>query len=371
MLYEFLTTYRDAIIEKTRAKVGTRLWLPPSSDEVNNGVPIFLTQLAETLRLEHTDTPFSQGVIGDSATRHGRDLLARGFTVSQVVHDYGDVCQAVTELAVEQNAPITTAEFHILNRCLDTAIADAVTEHARISAETRSTEELERTGRVIHEMRNMIGTALLAFAAVKRGTVGVNGSTGAVLGRSLTGLRDLVDNAVSDIRTAASHQRPELVSIAGFLNEIGAAADLQAEYNGRQFTLEAIDPDLAVTVDRELLASAVTNLLSNAFKYTPAGGRVILRARATTELVAIEVEDACGGIPESSGDLFAPFGERRARNRSGLGLGLSIARKAVRAQGGDLSCRNRPGIGCTFVIEVPAAGEGVLPMVSDPVPPLR
>jgi hypothetical protein len=63
---------------------------------------------------------------------NGRDLLALGFTVSQVVHDYGDIWQAITELAVEQNAPITTDEFHVLNRCLDTVIADAVTEHARI-----------------------------------------------------------------------------------------------------------------------------------------------------------------------------------------------------------------------------------------------
>ena len=80
----------------------------------------------------------SPGAIGSTATRHGRDLLALGFTVSQVVHDYGDICQAVTELAIEQNAPITTDEFKTLNRCLDTAIAEAVTEHARITAESRS-----------------------------------------------------------------------------------------------------------------------------------------------------------------------------------------------------------------------------------------
>jgi hypothetical protein len=69
--------------------------------------------------------------------------LGLGFTVSQVVHDYGDICQAITEWAVEQNAPITTDEFHVLNRCLDTAIADAVTEHARITAASRSADELD------------------------------------------------------------------------------------------------------------------------------------------------------------------------------------------------------------------------------------
>jgi signal transduction histidine kinase len=316
---------------------------------------MFLTQLAETLRWEHTETPFSNQAIGESATRHGGQLLALGFTVSQVVHDYGDICQAITELAVEQNAPITTDEFNILNRCLDTAIADAVTEHARITAESRSAEEHERIGQLVHEIRNLLNTAVLAFEVVKRGTVGVNGSTGAVLGRSLIGLRDLVDSTLSDIRTAASHQRPERVPVSVFLSDIAAAAQLQAEYSDLTFTSEPIDPALAVNVDRQLLASAVSNLLSNAFKYTPAGGQVILRGRAVDGRVAIEVEDACGGLPDGTTDVFKPFGERRGTNRTGLGLGLSIARKAVRAQGGDIHVRNMPGKGCTFVIEVPAA----------------
>jgi signal transduction histidine kinase len=355
MLYEFVTTYRDAIIAKTRVKVSTRPWPPASTAELENGLPMFLTQLAETLRLENTESPFSPQAIGDSATRHGRDLLALGFTVSQVVHDYGDICQAITELAVDQAAPITTKEFHVLNRCLDTAIADAVTEHARITAQSREASELERMGQVTHEIRNIVNTAMLAFNVVKRGTVGVNGNTGAVLGRSLTGLRDLVDSTLSDIRTAASHQRPELFAVFAFLSDIAAAAALQAEYNDVQFTSEPIDPDLAVNVDRQLLASAVTNVLSNAFKYTPPGGRVIMRAHAIDGRVAIEVEDECGGLPPGNSDLFTPFGERRAKNRTGLGLGLSIARKAVRAQGGDIEVRNSPGKGCTFVIHVPAA----------------
>jgi signal transduction histidine kinase len=363
MLFEFVTVYRDAIIAKTRGKVSTRPWPPASTAELENGLPMFLTQLAETLRWENTETPFSPQAIGDTATRHGRDLLALGFTVSQVVHDYGDICQAITELAVEQKTPIATEEFHILNRCLDTAIADAVTEHARITAESRSTDELERMGQVTHEIRNIVNTAILAFNVVKRGTVGVNGNTGAVLGRSLTGLRDLVESTLSDIRTASSHQRPELISVPAFLSDIAVAATLQAEYNGLQFTIEPIEPELSVDVDRQLLASAVTNLLSNAFKYTLAGGRVILRARAMEGRVAIEVEDGCGGLPEGKSDLFTPFGERRGKDRTGLGLGLSIARRAVRSQGGDIEVRDMPGKGCRFVIQVPAAKE-LAPMAS-------
>jgi len=67
------------------------------------------------------------------------------------------------------------------------------------------------------------------------------------------------------------------------------------------------------------------------------------------------VEDTCGGISDTKGDPFAAFGERRGPDRSGLGLGLSIARKAVLAHGGDISIRNLPGKGCVFVIDIPLA----------------
>jgi signal transduction histidine kinase len=112
---------------------------------------------------------------------------------------------------------------------------------------------------------------------------------------------------------------------------------------------------LAVDADPELLKSAVMNLLQNAFKHTPAGGAVVLRAQARDQRLLVEIEDECGGIPESTGDLFQPFGDRRGTDRSGLGLGLSIARKAVRAHQGDIHVRNMPGKGCVFAIDVPLA----------------
>jgi hypothetical protein len=134
-LHEFITSNRNGLISRTRAKASTRPWPAVSPEEMENGVPLFLTQLAETLRLENTEAPYSATAIGASASLHGRDLLALGFTVSQVVHDYGDVCQAVTELAIEREAEISTEEFNTLNRCLDNAIADAVTEYGRLQTD--------------------------------------------------------------------------------------------------------------------------------------------------------------------------------------------------------------------------------------------
>ena len=358
MLHEFITTYRDPIIARTREKLTDRPWALVSESELEHGVPLFLSQLAETLRLEMTTKSFSDKAIADSAARHGRELRASGFTISQVVHDYGDICQAITEVAVAHNLPITTEEFHTLNRCLDTAIAEAVTEHARITAETRTTEEIERTGHLAHEIRDVLHTAVMAFNTLKLGTVAINGSTGSILGRSLMNLRDLVDNTLADVRMDANIQRRERLPVAAFLSEIAVVANLHADVRGLRFAVEPVDAALAVNGDPQLLESAVTNLLNNAFKFTPPGGLITLRAVRDGDRVHIEVADGCGGIAEGIEVVFKPFAGRRKADRTGLGLGLSIARKAVIAHGGDIHFRNVPGKGCVFVIALPLAVEG-------------
>lgn len=358
MLHEFITTYRAEIIARAREKVTDRPWPLGSTSELEHGVPLFLSQLSDTLRSESTTAASSATAIGDAAAKHGRELRGLGFNISQVVHDYGDICQAITEVALQQKLPIRTEEFHTLNRCLDTAIAEAVTEHARITAESRSTEEIERSGRLAHEIRDILNTSLLAFHTLKSGTVAVSGSTGAVLGRSLLSLRDLVENTLSDVRMGANIQRTQLVPIATFLSEIAVAGHLHAANRTLGFIIDPIDPGLAVNGDPQLLGSAVMNLLNNAFKYTHAGGNVVLRARRTDGHVQIEVEDECGGITGVAEDSFKAFSDRRMHDRTGLGLGLSIARKAVKLHGGEIHVRNLPGKGCVFVIELPLAEQG-------------
>src|ERR1700694_3843278 len=122
MLYEFITLNREEIIRRCRAKVAARPIPAPTEAEIDHGVPLFLDQLVGVLRLGLSSSP----EMVSSAVLHGSDLLRQGFTVSQVVHDYGDVCQSITELAVETSAPISVDDFRMLNACLDNAIAGAV-----------------------------------------------------------------------------------------------------------------------------------------------------------------------------------------------------------------------------------------------------
>lgn len=81
-----------------------------------------------------------------TCSRHGADLSRTGFTIAQVVHDYGDLCQTITELALEQKDQISTEDFKILNKSLDDAIAGAVTEFSRLREASRDRAETERLG---------------------------------------------------------------------------------------------------------------------------------------------------------------------------------------------------------------------------------
>jgi signal transduction histidine kinase len=358
MLHDFVRTNRDELLSRTRAKVSSRPWPSASTHGLENGIPMFLTQLSETLRLETGRLPYSDGAIGSAAAKHGAELLAEGYTISQVVHDYGDVCQAITELAVEKEAGIRPEEFHTLNRCLDTAIAEAVTEYARRQGEATSYLEAERFSKIVHELRNLLQTAFLSFDILKAGRVGIIGSTGALLGRSLVRVGALIDTALAEVRLAASRPQRGRVSLVVLLDEIAVPARLHAEYRGIQLTVKSVDPGLGVDVDKHLLASALMNLLQNAFKYTREHGLVTLRAQGEDGRVRIEVEDECGGLVNDEESRSHPFGDRRRNHRSELGLGLSSTRKAVRAIGGEVHTHNLPGKGCVFAIDLPAHSLG-------------
>jgi signal transduction histidine kinase len=299
---------------------------PKTTDqELAHGIPIFLDQLIKTLRIEQTSAPLNSRLVsgesggghisevGEMAALHGSDLLEQGFTIEQVVRDYGDVCQAVTNLAFETEAPIAVDEFRTLNRCLDNAIAGAVTEYARQSAASNedSLHALNsRFGSLAHELRNHLHTATLVVIAIKAGNVGISGATGAVLDRCLLGMRNLIDRSLAEVRiTAAVPHRPKPIRLAMFLSEVEVSASLDARARECQLMVTPIDRDIWVYADPEMLSSAVGNLLQNAFKFTESHTEVKLHAH--------------------------------------------ICRRNIETNNGVLSVRDVPGIGCIFTIDLP------------------
>ena len=354
MLNDFLGQNRDAIIARCRSRVAARMAPRPTALELEQGIPLFLDQLATAVRSKLANT----AAVTAGASKHGGDMLRMGFTIAQVVYDYGDVCQTITELVIEQQAAtIPTEEYQLLNMCLDEAIAGAVTEYARqrqVDIEDadnkRATEDL---GYLAHELRNLIATATLAFESLRGGGVGVAGSTGAVLGRSLMRLGNLVDRSLSAVRLKAGISSSDQFPIGELIEEVEASALMEAKAAGHQFTIETIDREAVVKADRQILASIVANLVQNALKYTRPHSHVTVRTGATAELVRIEVEDECGGLPPGRSEtLLQPFKQASA-DHTGLGLGLAICVRGAKAIGGELRIRDLPGKGCVFAVELP------------------
>jgi signal transduction histidine kinase len=378
VLHEFLTAHQTDLITRCRLKVLNRRAPKATDAELEHGIPMFLDQLIKTLTVEQSAAPLesrrvsgpsdggksASSEIGATAAQHGLELLQHGFTVAQVVHDYGDLCQVVTEMAFEHAVPIQPIEFQTLNRCLDNAIADAVTEYsyARELAVTERGARVynERLGFLGHELRNFVHTAQLAFDAVQRGKVGTVGATGDLVNRSLVGIRALLDRTLADVRVAAEiPAHVQLFSVADFIAEVHVSASLEAQSRDCKLNVVSVDPHLAVDADRALLISAVGNLLNNAFKFTVPHSEVSLRAYGIADRVRIDVEDHCGGLPAGIADsIFVPFTQGSA-DKSGLGLGLSIAQRVVEANQGTLSVRDQPGSGCVFTIDLPRCAMAV------------
>jgi signal transduction histidine kinase len=248
--------------------------------------------------------------------------------VSELVHGYGSVCAVVTGLAREVGHDIATSDFEVFNRVLDVAIAESVTAHERERTTDATERENERIGALAHELRNALAAAAMSLTVIKKGTVGTRGATADVLDRSLTLMGTMIDRSLAEVRLRTDPRPvPERFRLADALDQIGATVRHDLERRNLDFVVE-IDRDLEIETDRQFLTSAVSNLVQNALKYTRPRSLVSLRGRRT---------------------------DVRGKHQSpGVGLGLSIAMRAIKAISGGIRVRDLPGKGCIFIVELPA-----------------
>ena len=359
MLQAFIVANGAEIVTRVKLRVNGRA--PPVSLDaaLAHGVPLLLSQIVEALTAARTIRLLTTAstTISEAGAVQGHELLKSGLTVAQVVSSYGDVCQVVTELAGEADITITPHEYQVFNHCLDEAVTGAVTAYAEHRERDLAYEGTERLGMLAHEMRNLLNTMTLSFAIIRQGKVGLGGSTGAMLERSIAGLCALVDRSVTEVRAETEKPNLQPISVLEFMKEMQVSGGVHAEQYGLQLTVHPVDRELTIDGDWHLLASAVSNLLQNAFKFSRARGSVSLSTRVTSDRILIDVSDECGGLPFGrSEDLFRPFVQGSA-NRSGLGLGLSIARNAARANAGDIHVRDIPGTGCVFTVDLPRGAD--------------
>lgn len=371
-MYRFLMNNRDDLIARCKAKVAERPRRAATTEQLKNGVPLFLEQLTRTLQAEEDGEAWeslkisgasggdsaSLSEMGVTAAAHGKELLKLGYSVDQVVHDYGDLCQAITDLAVERDAPFSIDEFRTLNRCLDNAIADAMSSFSAERdigiADKQSAASNQRLGILVHDLRNSIGTANLALSALELGNLPVSGATGSVLKRTMAGLTTLIDRALVEVKLKNSAPVPgETFSVASLIADARDAATLDASARGSAFSVPEVDPLLGIRGSRDQLLAALGSLLQNAFKFTHPHSEVTLHAYAAGDRVFVDVKDHCGGLALGEAQkMFTPFSQRRG-DKNDTGMGLSIAKESVEADDGVLTVRDVPGTGCVFTVSLP------------------
>lgn len=312
MLQEFITSNRSWLLHRCKQfrLTRTQTTVDQRTDE---GIALFLDQLAEVLRIElsNKDMEASQAIsgtdiglpthfdIGSSAALQGRAMQELGFSVGDVVHSYGDICHAIVELALQQALSFEVAEYRLLNRCLDNAIASAVAEFSyqreAISTSHRDSVEGQRLATLGNELRNQLGTATLAVAALKARELPMGGTTGSILERSLQSLGRLVD----DMLHAAAEQdvSPDLLglfSLADFMQDLKATIEPTGVTQSRRLTLSTVDPRLGVKGNRDALEASVVAMLQAAFQITQAHDEVAMHAYSSGALIYIDV--VCPGV---------------------------------------------------------------------------
>jgi PAS domain S-box-containing protein len=219
---------------------------------------------------------------------------------------------------------------------------------------------------VSHELRTPLASMIGSISLLRSGVMGdVNEKQARlldILHRNSYRLKELIED-ILDLSRLESEEVSLLYEEANLLElarEAAATSQEITESKDIDLTLEE-SLDLRVRVDPTKIQRVFLNLLGNAVKFTPPGGRVTVRAKQDGDMVTVSVEDTGAGIPEQEQEkVFEKFyqvGDALVRTNPGSGLGLAICRSVIAMHGGEIGVRHAPGGGSLFWFRIPIRGE--------------
>lgn len=338
MLTEFIAGSRARILALARDKTAALAKSRHDDATAEQRLPKLYQRLVAIVESE------AEGPYGKSRTEEDSVL-------SQAAQGYVALCQAIVESARALGVVVSPAERLALSRALELAVSEAASDHKGTGRKASNFDETTRMGFLVHELRNALSCVFVAQAMLKKAP----GATNALLERNLQNMRSMLDRASVEVRLHKEplvHRAP--MPLIEAVREVSATAGEAARQKGLTLSVH-VDARLVVSADGPLLVSALANLVQNAIKFTKPGGTVWVRGFEKDRTVVLEVEDQCGGLPGGRiAELFKPFAQM-GEDRSGLGLGLVISRRAVALNNGALTARDIPGKGCVFTIALPSA----------------
>ncbi|MDX2021973.1 MAG: sensor histidine kinase [Deltaproteobacteria bacterium] len=351
-LYELLTQKRDEIvaawIQDVRSAFG---YENVSAVELRDHVPGFLDELSLVLRRLESGGPLPDET--EHAAQHGLQRLRLGFNLYALVKEYGLLRKTILAFAKAEGVTVSLEDYEVVSEFLIDGIAQAVSQYGEEREAELHRQNGEHFAFVAHELRNPLMSAQLALGSLTSQSLLPPGRSTEVLKRSMVRIQDLVERSLN---MALLGSQKELnrhgTDLRALIDEIVLEASPAAEEKHIRVQVEMTVVS-EVDLDPRLVSSALANLVRNAIKFTSPNGHVNIRASQSLAAVHIDVSDSCGGLPPGKIDqLFTPF-VQAGSDRSGFGLGLAIARRAIENHGGSISVKDRPGEGCTFTIHLP------------------
>jgi signal transduction histidine kinase len=347
-LHGVLKAKRELLIACWTLKIRAAITAPLTNAELLDRIPAFVDDIIAALCPYAATLPSASA----HASEHGAQRLRMRFDVGEVVREYGLLHECILELAGESGLQISLTEQHVVLKWLNSGIADALAQYVKRRDQELERQASEHLGFIAHELRNPLSAARAAVDRL-RNSGAPPPRTVELLDRSLRRTIDMIDNALAHASLQlGANPTLEPLAVDDLLRDIEMDAGADAQARGVDLVVAA-PAGTVISADPRLLRSAVFNLVQNALKFSRAGSTVTVGVRTAPDSVTIEVADACGGLPPGKiDDLFAPT-VQRGENRSGFGLGLSIARQAVEAHLGRIGVLDVPGTGCVFSIWLP------------------
>ncbi|WP_043665802.1 hybrid sensor histidine kinase/response regulator [Streptomyces xylophagus] len=370
----------------------------PSADGVANLrrslESVVATGRKDTMALQRYDIP--TGEAGGFAERYwspvNSPVLDADGHVTHIIHRVEDVTDFVHLRRVGREQERAAAEAQMRAEGMEIDLFVRAREIREVNEQlSRANAELDAAGRQLreeqrakdrfiatlsHELRNPLAAATAAVELLALDLPDAGHPALAVLERQLGTLVRMSNDLLDGTRALTGRLElvPERVDVRSVVE--GACADIRSLFGHAERALEVTLPDTPVVVDgdRLRLAQVLTNLLSNALKYTPPGGRTEVRLQGEDEQVRLTVrDDGIGFEPAQAEDLFGVFTRAAPAGPNtpeGLGLGLAVARTVVELHGGRIAAHSEgPGKGATFTVLLPQADATAPEPVRPSMPP--
>jgi signal transduction histidine kinase len=354
-LSSLLADRRVEILERWTQRIR---WEHPDKDlsrgELWDQLPHFFDEVLGALHAPRGSKGGDTVADADTASvEHGTQRLRVGFDLAEVIREYEILTECILDEVNAVEGAISIEQLRRVLRLVNAGRVDAVSAYVERRGEDIARAHSQHVSFVAHELRGPLMTALMAVQELRQSVPQEHEWALGMLSRSLVSLRDLINKVLTTERLDGRVQLTrEALDLRVLLDQVVTENRLSAEQRRIKLIVRAADA-LPCSGDRRLLRSAFENVLGNSIKFTQEGSTVIVTGQLREGAIVIEVEDACGGLPDGdTAALFKPF-VQRGEDRTGFGLGLAIVKQAIEVHGGRVTVKNLPSKGCVFSLELP------------------